>query len=126
MPARGTRKANPKGKAPQVQVGLNKELYDELERLAVAHDLINPRNGQGNRTKIIELTTRAFRVFCRYYSTDTMPYPEKLADYLVRRVREGDTEAQEHLNYLESWSVQRSYDEMVTEGAIKVKDSYII
>lgn len=126
MPAKGTRKVNPKGKTPQVQMGLPKNLYEELERLAVVHDLINPRNGQGNRSKIIELATRAFRVFSRYYSTDTMPYPEKLVDYLVRKAREGDTEAQEHLDYFQSWSVERTCEELTLEGVIKVKDSYIV
>lgn len=126
MPAKGTRKRNPKGKAPQVQMGLPKGLYEELERLAIVHNLINPRNGQGNRSKIIELATRAFKVFSRYYSTDTMPYPEKLADYLVRRAREGDAEAQEYLDYLQSWSVERNHEELLSEGVIKAKDSYIV
>jgi hypothetical protein len=126
MPTKGTRKINPKGIQPRQHVSIPKELHEELERLAVVHGLINPRNQEGNRSKLIELATRAFRVFCRYYSTDTMPYPEKLADYLVRRARDGDTEAQEHLDYLESWSVKQSYDELVAESTIKLGDSYIL
>lgn len=126
MPAKGTSKRNPSGKRPETQMALPNELYIEIERLAVVHELINPRNGKGNRTKLIEMAIRAFRVFCRQWNMDAMPYPQKLADYLIRRVTEGDKEAQEHLDYLESWSVQQSYEELVAEEAIKTKDSYIV
>jgi hypothetical protein len=126
MPAKGTRKLKPKGKRSETQMALPNELYDEIERLAAVHDLINPRNGKGNRTKLIEMAVRAFKLFCRQYNTDSMPYPQKLADYLIRRANEGDEEAQQHLDYLESWSTERSYEEVLAESTVKIRDSYIV
>jgi len=126
MPAKGTHKRNPKGKRPATKMEVPNDLYDEIERLAVVNGLINLRNGKGNRTKLIEMAVRAFKIFCRQWSMDTMPYPQKLADYLIRRAKEGDEEAQDHLDYLESWSVERSHKEILTEGVIKVGDSYIV
>ncbi len=67
MPAKGTAKLNPKGKRPGTQMEIPNELYNEWERLAISYNIINPRNGKGNRTKLIELATRAFKVFSRYY-----------------------------------------------------------
>ena len=54
MPARGRPKRNPTGKAPQIQIGLKKELYDALDKLGKANNIVNPRNGAGNRTRVIE------------------------------------------------------------------------
>jgi hypothetical protein len=126
MPAKGTRKLKPKGKRSETQMALPNELYDEIERLAVVHDLINPRNGKGNRTKLIEVAVRAFKLFCRQYNMDSMPYPQKLADYLIRKANKGDEEAQVHLDYLESWSTERSYEEVLAESTVKIRNSYIV
>lgn len=124
MPAKGTKKQNSQAIA-RSSVFLPNDLYDEIERLAAIHGILNPRNKQGNRTRLIELAVMAFKLFCRYYHADSMPYPEKLAGYLHQKVLEGDQEAQEHLDYLESWSTIRETQELMAEGVIKVGDSYI-
>lgn len=125
MPAKGTKKRNPQTIA-RSSVFLPNDLYNEIERLAAIHGILNPRNGQGNRTKLIELAVMAFKLFCRYYHTDSMPYPENLCRYLHQKVVEGDQEAQEHLSYLESWSSVQQMQELMTEGIVKVGEDYIV
>lgn len=53
MPARGTPKKHPK-QTPYTHLKLPVELYAELETMARENGLINPRNREGNRTKLIE------------------------------------------------------------------------
>lgn len=124
MPAKGTRKANPKGKRPETQMALPNDLYDEIERLAIAYDLINPRNGQGNRTKLIELVILSFKTFGRSYP-DAMPYPQSLIVEMEKAVLEGDKRWQPHLDYLYSWSVEQTQEELA-DGVTKVGDSWIV
>lgn len=114
MPAKGTKKKNPKQTIARSSVFLPNDLYDEIERLAAIHGILNPRNKQGNRTKLIELAVMAFKLFSRHYHTDSMPYPE-LAEYLQRKVLEGDQSAQEHLDCLESWSTTIAEDVIEAE-----------
>jgi hypothetical protein len=54
MPAKGTKKSNPTGKQSRKPVDIPQALYDALEVSARERGLINLRNGQGNRTKLIE------------------------------------------------------------------------
>ena len=116
----------PKKKGPTKSLKLPKELYDKAEELAREMGLINPRNQAGNRTKVIELALRSIQVFGRHYLTDSMPYPQNIADYLVRKAQEGDEEAFELWQYLKSWSTEITMAEMIAEGTQKVGDSYIV
>jgi hypothetical protein len=125
MPAKGTRKINAKGKRPGTQMEIPNELYEEIERLASTHGLINPRNGKGNRTKLIELAVTAFKTFGRSYP-DAMPYPQALIVEMEQAIAQGDDRWQPHLNYLYSWSVEQAQAEMA-DGVIEVKGgSYIV
>lgn len=54
---------------------------------------------------------------------DRFTFPTKFADYLCKRVHEGDLEAKELLEYLESWSIDRLWEEAVAEGVIKIKNN---
>lgn len=126
MPAKGTKKKKPREIPARSPVFLPDDLYEEIERLAAVHGILNPRNKQGNRTKLIELAIMAFKLFCRYYHTDSMPYPENLCRYIYRKALEGDQEAQEHLSYLESWSSVQQMQELMTEDIVKVGEDYIV
>lgn len=107
MPAKGTRKRNPKGKSPTTPMALPNDLYQEIERLAVMRGLINPRNGMGNRTKLIELAIDAFKAFSRSHP-DNLPYPQALIVEMELAVASGDTKWQPHLDYLYSWSIEQT------------------
>ena len=124
MPAKGTRKRNPKGKRPFTRMEIPDDLYEEIERLAVMRDLINPRNGNGNRTKLIELAINAFKAFSRSYP-DNLPYPQALIAEMELAVASGDTKWQPHLDYLYSWSVEQTQEE-IADDVIKVGDSWIV
>lgn len=126
MPAKGTRKRKPVPKKKRKTLGTTEDVWEELERLAVIHGLINPRNGEGNRCAVLRLAIHTLKVWGRYYHNDSMPQPHALVSYLHRRVEAGDEEAQEHLDYLESWSSLQNFKDSVTEGIIEVKDSYIV
>ena len=125
MPAKGTKKRN-SSSAAKKNLSTTGAVCDELERLALVHGLINPRSGAGNKCAALRLAIHTLRVWGRYYHTDSMPQPHGLIDYLWRRVQAGDEEAQEHLDYLESWSTVQDWEDGVAEGVIKVQDSYIV
>lgn len=124
MPSKGTQKKNPKGKHPTTQMALPNELYEEIERLAVMRDLINPRNGNGNRTKLIELAIDAFKAFSRSYP-DNLPYPQALIVEMELAVASGDERWQPHLDYLYSWSIEQTQVE-IADGVIEAGDSWIV
>lgn len=107
MPAKGTRKRNPKGKAPQVQMGLSKKLYDALDSLGKVNGITNPRNGQGNRTKVIERLFAQLPVFSR-------------AKVAIEMLLEGYPQAKEYaeavLIELEDLEIEQAYEEAKIEG----------
>ena len=122
MPA----KKKPKDITATESLKLSKELYDKAEELARELGMINPRNRAGNRTRVIELALRSIQVFGRHYLADSMPYPQNIADYLIRKAQEGDEEALELWQYLKSWSTEIAMDEMTAEGTRKIGDSWIV
>lgn len=106
MPAKGTRKRNPKGKTPQVQMGLSKELYDELDKLGKASGIINPRNGNGNRTRVIEKLFAQLPVFSK-------------AKAAIEMLLDGCPQAKEYaesvLIELENLEIEQVYEETKVE-----------
>ncbi len=119
-------KKKPKGITATKSLKLSKELYDKVEELAKEMGLINPRNKAGNRTKMIELAIRCVKVFGRHYHIGEMPYPQNIADYLVRKAQEGDEEAFELWQYLKSWSTEITMKETLAEKTCKTGDSWIV
>lgn len=107
MPAKGTCKRNPKGKAPQVQMGLSKELYNALDELGRANGIVNPRNGQGNRTRVIERLFAQLPVFSK-------------AKVAIQMLLEGYPQAKEYaesvLIDLEDLEIEQVYKEARIEG----------
>lgn len=107
MPAKGTSKRNPKGKAPQAQMGLSRELYDALDNLGRTNGIINPRNGQGNRTKVIEKLFAQLPVFSK-------------AKTAIELLLSGHPQAQEYaesvLIDLEDLEIEQAYEEAKIEG----------
>lgn len=65
MPAKGTRKKNPKGKQLRKPVDLPVGLYDAIDRLGRANGIVNPRNGQGNRSQVIARLLKILPVFSK-------------------------------------------------------------
>ena len=53
---------------------------------------------------------------------DRFTFPSKFADYLCKRIHEGDSEAEELLEYLESWSIDILWEEAVANSVIKIKN----
>ena len=108
MPSKGTRKRNPKGKAPQAQIGLSRELYDELERLGKANNIINPRNGDGNRTRVIERLFAQLPVFSQAKAVIEMsmehlpPEKQAIAETVLMR--------------LDDLEIEQAYEEAQIEG----------
>lgn len=107
MPAKGTRKRNPKGKTPQAQMGLSKDLYDALDNLGRANGIVNPRNGQGNRTKVIERLFAQLPVFSK-------------AKTAIEMLLSGHPQAKEYaesvLIDLEGLEIEQAYEEARMEG----------
>ena len=114
MPAKGTRKKNPKGKTPQVQIGLSKDLYDELDVLGRANGIINPRNGNGNRTKVIEKLFAQLPVFSR----------AKVAiEMLLEEHPQGREYAESALVELKNLEIEQAYEEAKIEGDLPATKS---
>jgi|GEM_PF-5795288 len=65
--------------------------------------------GNGNKNKGVR---RLIDLYSKHYP-DSMPYPAAIADYLLRRVAAGDTEAEKHWEYLQSWAVDQAMNEVV-------------
>lgn len=107
MPTKGTRKRNPKGKAPQVQMGLPIDIYDALAELGRVNGIINPRNGQGNRTRVIERLFAQLPVFSQ-------------AKVAIEMLLENHPQAKEYaesvLIDLEGLGIEQAYEEAKIEG----------
>lgn len=107
MPAKGTRKRNPQGKRPSTQMDLPNELYDALERVGKANNIINPRNGQGNRTKVIERLFAQLPVFSK-------------AKTAIQMLLSDHPNAKEYseavLIKLEDLEIEQAYEEAEGEG----------
>ena len=126
MPRKGTKKSNPTGRTkPRVTLTPHQQVLDLLNKVAFDQDLWNPRSGGLNITQAVEHVTLVYRAYSRFYPED-MPFPQSLCAYLLKRVAAGDKEAQEHLNYIESWGIERDVREAIAEGAIKVGDNYVV
>ena len=108
MPSKGTRKRNPKGKAPQAQMGLPKDLYDALDELGKANGIINPRNGQGNRTRAIERLFAILPVFSQAKAVIEMSLEYLPPDELAI--------AGSVLLKLEELEIEQAYEEASVEG----------
>lgn len=107
MPAKGTRKKKPKGKAPQAQLGLPIELYNALDALGRANKIINPRNGRGNRTKVIERLFAQLPVFGKAKTAiEMLIYDHPQAKEYAKSV----------LIDLEDLEIEQAYEEAKIEG----------
>lgn len=126
MPRKGTKKSKPTGRTkPRITLTPHQQVLDLLNKVAFDQDFWNPRSGGLNITQAVEHMALVYRAYFRIYPED-MPFPQSLCAYLLKRVAAGDEEAQEHLDYIESWGIERDVREAIAEGAIKVGDSYII
>lgn len=109
VPAKGTCKRNPKGKRLETQMALPNELYDALEQLGKANGIVNPRNGQGNRTRVIEKLFAQLPVFSR-------------AKVAIQMLLDGHPQAKEYaeaaLIDLEDLEIEQAYEEARIEGAL--------
>jgi len=110
MPAKGTHKLNPRGKRPETQMALPNELYDKLDRLGRANGIINPRTGNGNRTKVIERLFAQLPVFSKAKAVielclEHLP-PDKQAI------------AESVLLELEDLEIEQAYEEARIEGSL--------
>lgn len=109
MPAKGTRKRNPKGKRPATKMEIPNELYDALERLGRTNGVLNPRNGQGNRTKVIERLFAQLPVFSR-------------AKVAIEMLLSGHPQAKEYaesvLIDLEDLQIEQAYEEARIENVL--------
>lgn len=107
MPAKGTRKRKP-NPTPSTHLKISIDLYDELEKVAKANGIINPRNGQGNRIKMIERLFAQLPIFSQAkaligLSIEHLP-PEKVAI------------AESVLLKLEDLEIEQAYEEARTDG----------
>lgn len=107
MPAKGTRKRKP-NPTPSTHIKISIDLYDELEKVAKANGIINPRNGQGNRIKVIERLFAQLPVFSQAkavveLSIEHLP-PEKAAI------------AESILLKLEDLEIEQVYEDAKIEG----------
>ncbi|MBD0345970.1 MAG: hypothetical protein ICV63_14340 [Coleofasciculus sp. Co-bin14] len=106
MPAKGTKKKNPTGKRPQTQIGLPTELYDALDTLGRVNGIVNPRNGHGNRTKVIERLFAQLPVFSK-------------AKIAIEILLEGHPQAREYaeaiLTELEDLEIEQAYEDYIKE-----------
>lgn len=136
MPYKGTKKRNPSVK-PKKRLEIEESLYDQLEIIAKSRGLINPRNGDGNRSELIRLAVDSFKLFSRTYP-EQLPYPQELI-YLLSQLDEAiasqdmktlqslQSRIQQNIEYLESWGAEVAYKEAIAEGVIKTKNgSYIV
>lgn len=136
MPYKGTKKNSPNAKQKQ-RLNLETNLYDRIERLARSRGIINPRNGDGNRSKLIELAVDSFDLFSRTYP-ESLPYPQEiiyLLDELERAIADKDLSKLESLlpriiqnrEYLESWGAEVAMEDAIADGTIKLpNNSYIV
>jgi len=126
MPRKGTKKSNPTGRTkPRVTLTPHQQVVDLLSKVAFDEQFKNPRNGKVNITQAVEHIALIYRAYSRFYPKD-MPFPQSLCAYLLKRVAAGDKEAQNHLDYIESWGIERDVREAIAGGAIKVGDNYIV
>jgi hypothetical protein len=74
--------------------------------------------GDGNKSEGIR---RLIEIHAKFYP-DNLPYPQAIAqacaasaiaDYLIKRIAAGDTEAEQHWEYLQSWAVDQAMNEVV-------------
>ncbi|HLO51422.1 MAG TPA: hypothetical protein VK211_23620 [Kamptonema sp.] len=104
---------------PQVAWRIDESLYVKLEAIALKHNLINHRNGAGDRSALIKLAIRSFELYSREYG-DGLTYPRKLTDLLIsleEAIANKDwdsataleTRITEARKYLESWSDRACY-----------------
>lgn len=107
MPAKGTRKQKP-NPTPSTHIKIPIDLYDELEKVAKANGIINPRNGQGNRIKVIERLFAQLPIFSQAkalieMSVEHLP-PEKavIAELVLFK--------------LEELEIEQAYKEVRVEG----------
>jgi hypothetical protein len=68
----------------------------------------------GGRGSISQLMERLAVLFGAYPDRfPRFPVPNRIADYLVRRSQQGDAEAKELLESLDSWSTVLAWDEAI-------------
>lgn len=131
MPPKGYKKPSTGRSRPNLNLTLSKQCQDLLSAIAIDQELINPRNGEPNKSKAVETAALAYKLFRRTYP-DRLPYPQALLHTLYQiQQSNGDTshlleQIQEHIEYIESWGAEVAMNEMIAEGVIKTKDgSYI-
>ncbi|HEY9598192.1 MAG TPA: hypothetical protein V6D33_11035 [Cyanophyceae cyanobacterium] len=108
MPTKGTHKLNPQP-TPSTHLKIPLTLYEGLERLGKVNGIINPRNGQGNRTRVIERLFAQLPVLGR-------------AKVAIQMLLEGHPQGQEYaesvLIELEELEIEQAYEEARIEGAL--------
>jgi hypothetical protein len=77
--------------------------------------------GDGNRTEGVR---RLIALHSKFYP-DNLPYPQAIANYLLKRIAAGDTEAEQHWEYLQSWAVDQAMNEVVV-GRKTPDGAYIV
>lgn len=113
MPRKGTKKSNPTGRTkPRVTLTPHQQVLDFLNKVAVDQYFWNPRSGKLNITQAVEHMALVYRAYSRFYPKD-MPFPQSLCHYLLQRVAAGDEEAEQHLEYIESWGVEQDMREAI-------------
>lgn len=128
MPPKGYKKQNGGRSRPKLNLTISTEAQELLN--AIALDQMLTRDGKPNKSQAVETAVLAYKLFRRTYP-ESLPYPQALLDTLYKiQQNKGDASElldriQEHVNYLESWGAEVSMNEMLAEGVMKVRDSYI-
>ena len=108
MPTKGTHKLNPQP-TPSTHLKIPLTLHKELEGLGKANGIINPRNKQGNRIRVIERLLAQLPVFGR-------------AKVAIQMLLEGHPQGQEYAEFvlieLEDLEIEQAYEEARIEGAL--------
>ena len=108
MPRKGTKKRNPTGRTkPRITLTPHQQAIALLNEVAIAQQFRNPRSGKPNITQALEHVALVYRAYSRTYP-DNMSFPQSLCAYLLKRVAEGDKEAGQHLEYIESWGIEQN------------------
>lgn len=93
-----------------VSITLNQEQIDSIKNL-----------GDGNLSEGVKILNR---VYNRTY-LDSLIYPQSLILKLELAIASGDTQWQDDLDYLYSWSAELAATELA-DGVIKAGDSWIM
>lgn len=115
MPTKGSRKKNPKGKEVRHHVTLPAPLYDALEQLGTSNGIVNPRNGQGNRTRVIERLFAMLPVFSQAKCA-----LELTLEYLPEKER---AIAEAVILQLEELEIEQAYEEAAIERGLPEQKS---